>query len=337
MLTGNYILYYTDILIGIIAFLMIGHEICAELFGLLRYERTFFSRVLSAFLLMGILVVMYVWIVFPMLQDIPEYISKNYSVAEGRVVRVWAGLEQGTSVRGEVEIIEESTGEKIKFRNIYVPYMQKDTQVKVAYLDHCKIGSFMEVNGTSIVDGQHSGKMFCGILIVFINCSMPWFIIHTLKKWEGPDKKKYGVFVYKNIYGILLFLMQFAIYLGTIILVRAICGIYNSLMVIEWSCLLLVYLTLTLVLFTMRLQKIVIDGEVLLYCNFKKKYKGTIKDIVKMELVEKKSFLAKEEQKKSVQLLITMADGTILVVNDMETASNQKFYEKLKNEALIKM
>lgn len=342
MLSKNYILLCHIVIISIFVFGMV-YEFCVVFWGIPQYKsnknkkaQLYLAR-FGGIIGMGIVIISYFGLCFPCIQDIPQYLSGSYSITEGTVVEILAELDVEYWKKGEVSIKEDITGEKIEISDIYIPFMRKGTHVKVAYLEHSKMGCFAEIDGENMQKYWITRKGFFIALIILANGYITYYIFRILGNRVRLKKKQYIIWVYSYIYAILLCIMQFAALLGTQIWIGAICGNYNSGMVTAWTCLLWVYFVLIFILFIVGQQRLLVQGENFTYCNFKKKYKGIIKEIAKMELIEKKRFHIGQDEIKLIQLLITMTDGTVLTINDMDTHRNQKFYEKLKNEALIKM
>lgn len=322
----NYYYYFYIIVLSLISLVALGYFLISYFFGFppdrnniilsMATKRTavlWFQRIL-ALVGVGILLVAYFWIDLPVLRDIPAYLSDNYSITEGRVIKIWEGSSS-------FAIVEDVTERPIEFLQIRgTSYVDIGDHVEVTYLKHCKMGSLLAVNSDKVPIHQHSEKRFLVLLDILTNVLLICYILMLVGKIKTPRRKKYSAKVYHGIYIRFLFVMEGFLLLGALIILIAAGGGYNEGMSIAWTCLVMIYFTLPWVLFALTQQQIVIDGGKLTYCNFNRKYEGKIEDIIRLELKDKK------------QMLVTMKDGTELTVNDMEIFKNQEFYYRLQRE-----
>lgn len=88
------------------------------------------------------LILAFLWVVPPAVQDFPSAISKNYLKVEGKVI-AWDYSDENKNKTRAIGIMDNETQEEI-FVTVYCKGIRKGEYLRVRYLPHSKYGEVEE-------------------------------------------------------------------------------------------------------------------------------------------------------------------------------------------------
>lgn len=225
----------------------------------------------------------------PVLLDIPEYFSGTGKIVNGTITEFIDGnkSENGEWTLVSVKVRDEITEKIISIENTYFPYAEVGDQVKISYLQYCKMGTVLEINGTAVSTEQKVNRGFFITVMILVHL---YFIVRMLLVLKEKIKqgKRFKVHIYKAKCIICIFALEIVSVLGSIILVAAMVGYSNFILNVSWIILLVSFYILLFILFIEDHYVLKVNRRTIFYCGRKDKYSGDIKEIKEIEKIGKR-------------------------------------------------
>ncbi len=337
MLTVNYYIFIIYCLVPIGILLILGNVIKTVLLDYTvskNKQQKYWNIVLVVIMsfLIGLVGCGITMVYFPMFQDIPQLISKDYSIVEGKVIHINSKIEEKQAIIAYVTIWDDITNQEVEIKKIYTPYMTESTYVKVAYLEHCKWGSFLEINNINVERKSYTGKIFVIIVMIVLNIIIIKYVLNLRFEKEHNKNKEYETLIYKTIHMRSFMFFELIILLQSIILEGAILGHHNTESDKIWTILLLIESINLIIMYISSIPMMGMNEDQIYYINFNKKYKLDLEDINDIEVKNNNLILVTNTE----NFIINNIDKIYFKEKLIEYIKNRPIRKPISNEPIIK-